>query len=175
MLRWFYDLFKKSISGVPYPRRWGKIPESDATPTAKLNLQPGELVRVKPYEEILKTLNTNNKNRGLFFDAEMVPFCGQTFRVLRRVNRILNEKTGKMSHFKNECIMLENVFCTSRYSERRYFCPREIYSYWREIWLERVESPKGISSSATTSQRGAQSIVEKTEVDSCITSCSLQH
>ena len=76
--------------------------------------------------------------RGLYFDAEMVPYCGRTFRVLKRVKRILNEKTGRMTEFKNPCIILEGVVCESRYSQCRLFCPRSIYSYWREIWLERV-------------------------------------
>jgi hypothetical protein len=68
----------------------------------------------------------------------MVPFCGGTYRVLRRVTRILDEKTGKMSRMKTESIILEDVFCQARYSHCRMFCPRAIYPYWREIWLERV-------------------------------------
>src|SRR5206468_2983049 len=51
---------------------------------------------------------------------------------------IVDEKTGKMMHFKNPCIILDGVVCQSRYSECRLFCPRSIYSYWREIWLERI-------------------------------------
>jgi len=133
-----YDALQRLWGGVPYPRRWGKIPVGAKTPSANLNLQPGEWVRVKSYPEILATLDGNNKNRGLIFDAEMVPYCGRTFRVLKRVKRILNEKTGRMTEFKNPCIILEGVVCESRYSQCRLFCPRSIYSYWREIWLERV-------------------------------------
>jgi hypothetical protein len=137
-LRWFYDAFQRLWGGIPYPRKQGEIPPGVRTPNAELNLQPGEWVRVKSYDEILTTLDTSNKNRGLFFDAEMVPYCGHSFRVLRQVKTIVNEKTGKMTEFKSPCIMLEGVFCQSRYSECRLFCPRAIYSYWREIWLERV-------------------------------------
>jgi hypothetical protein len=104
----------------------------------KLNLQPGELVRVKSYDEILATLDANNKNRGLYFDAEEVPYCGRSFRVLRRVKRIVDEKTGRILEFKNPCVILEGVVCEARYSECRLFCPRSIYAYWREIWLERI-------------------------------------
>ena len=39
---------------------------------------------------------------------------------------------------KTPCIILDSVVCQSRYSHCRMFCPRSIYSYWREIWLERV-------------------------------------
>jgi hypothetical protein len=137
-LRWLYDLFQRLRGGVPYPRKRGRIPAGTKTPHAESNLQPGEWIRVRSYEEILATLDENNKNRGLYFDAEMVPYCGRSFRVLKRVKRILDEKTGKMMEFKNPCIMLEGVVCQSRYSECRLFCPRSIYCYWREIWLERI-------------------------------------
>lgn len=140
IMRWLYDRFQALRGGIPYPRRWGTIPEGQRTPSVTLNLRPGELVRIKSYEEILKTVNTTNKNRGLYFDAEAVPYCGGTYRVLSRVSKILDEKTGKLINLKNESIILEGVYCQARYSECRMFCPRAIYSYWREAWLERVAS-----------------------------------
>lgn len=105
------------------------------TPGEKLNLQPGELVRIKSKEEIERTLDRNNKNRGLLFDGVMSKYCGQTARVRARVTKIINERTGTMTHLSNECIVLEGVVCTGDYMQ---FCPRRIYDYWREIWLERV-------------------------------------
>ena len=70
------------------------------------------------------------------FDAEMLKYCGRQARVLRRVEQIIDERSGKMMRFKNPCIILEDVICTSDYHR---LCPRGIYPYWREIWLERVE------------------------------------
>lgn len=137
-MRWFYDKFHFLWGGTPFPRKFGTIPDGQPTPTGTLNLQPGELVKIKSYDEIRATLNTSNKNRGLFFDAEEVPFCGGTYRVLRRVEKIINERTGKMRDMKTPCIILDNVICEARYSDCRYFCPRSIFSYWRELWLERV-------------------------------------
>jgi hypothetical protein len=138
-IRWFYDHLYFLWGGAPFPRRCGTIPAGEPTPTQVLNLQPGELVRIKPYSEILKTLDTQNRNRGMYFDAEEVPYCGGTYRVLRRVERIVNERTGKMQVMKAPCIILDSVICEARYSECRLFCPRSIYSFWRELWLERVE------------------------------------
>ncbi|HZR19663.1 MAG TPA: hypothetical protein VFE51_20430 [Verrucomicrobiae bacterium] len=140
ILRWLYDKWQRIAGGLPYPSRCGEIQPGQKTPVAELNLQPGEWVRVKPYSAILATLDTSNKNRGLRFDAEMVPYCGRTLRVLKRVNRIVNEQTGEIQEFKNPCIILDGAVCQARYSECRLFCPRAIYSYWREIWLERVEN-----------------------------------
>jgi hypothetical protein len=138
LLRWLYDRIQGMWGGIRYPRRLGKIPMGQPTPAVHLNLQEGELVRIKSYEKILATCNTDNRNRGMGFDAEMVPYCDGTYRVLRRVTRIINERTGKMMLMKNPCIILDNVVCQGRYSECRMFCPRAIYPYWREIWLERV-------------------------------------
>jgi hypothetical protein len=138
LMRRLYDMFQSLWGGIPYPRYHGTIPLGKPTPTLNLNLQPGEWVRVKSYKAILATCDEADKNRGMKFDAEMVPYCGRTYRVLRRATKILNEKTGKMQELKNPCIILEGVVCQSRYSECRLFCPRSIYSFWREIWLERV-------------------------------------
>ncbi len=41
----------------------------------------GSLAQVKSKQEILQTLNTRGRNRGMSFDVEMLPFCGRTFRV----------------------------------------------------------------------------------------------
>ena len=110
----------------------------DKTPATFLDLQPGERVQVRSKEEIIATLDKNNKNRGLLFDVEMLPFCGGTYRVLRRVDKIVDEKTGRMLKMPNPCIILEGVACGGCLSSRRMFCPRAIYPYWHEIWLKRV-------------------------------------
>jgi hypothetical protein len=136
--RWLYDRVTGLWGGVPFPRRGGVVPVGQPEPTASLDLQPGEWVRVKSYAEILATIGRNNKNRGLFFDAEMVPYCGRTFRVRARVMRFIGERTGMMVTLKTSAVILENVWCRSHYSDRRMLCPRSIYSWWREIWLERV-------------------------------------
>lgn len=134
-----YDMFQKLWGGVPYPRHKGSLPANQTPPRVTLNLQPGELVRVKSYESILATVDINNKHRGLSFDAEMVPFCGHVFRVRSRVTRFVNEQTGLMIRPRGAAVILETVWCGSRYSDCRMLCPRSIYSWWREEWLERVK------------------------------------
>ena len=67
-----------------------------ATPVAVLDLRPGELVLVKTPEKISATLDRNGKNRGLAFTVEMISFCGKVFRVLRRVERTIHDRTGRM-------------------------------------------------------------------------------
>jgi hypothetical protein len=139
--RLVYDGFQSLVGGVPYPARGGKIPKGQLTPTATLDLKVGELVRVKTYKEILETLDVNGKNRGLRFDAEQVPYCGGVYAVRARLNKFVEEKTGKIETMKKDCIVLEGAWCQSRYSQCRIGCPRSIYPWWHEVWLERV--PEG--------------------------------
>ena len=136
--RWLYDRFQTLWGGFPFPRHRGTLSAGQPEPRASLNLQPGDWVRVKPYEAILATLNSSNKNRGMLFDAEMMPYCARTFRVRGRVEKFIDEKTGYMKRMKTPAVILEGVICRSRYSSHRMFCPRAIYSWWREIWLEPV-------------------------------------
>ena len=140
-MRWFYDRLSPLFGGTLFPRKQGLIPAGQPTPFETLNLQPGELVRVKSHKEILRTVDTDNKNRGMHWDAELVPYCGGTYKVLRRVTKLIGEQSGKMLEMKSACIILDSVVCQARYSSCRMFCPKAMYPYWREIWLERL-APK---------------------------------
>ena len=137
-LRWAYDVFQRAIGGSPYPWRLGRVPKGARTPTGKIDVAEGEMVRIKDYREILETLDEDWKNRGLYFDAEMVPYTNGTYKVLKRVSRIIHEKTGRMLNFKNECLILDEVVCQAHYAKCRKLCPRAYYHYWREIWVEKV-------------------------------------
>ena len=134
-IAWF-NAVQRWRGGLEYPHVEGTLQE---TPTRRLDLQPGERVRVRSREEILATLNTRRRNRGLWFDVEMVPYCGGEYRVLRRVTHIIHEPSGKMMQLPGDCVILEGVVCQGCLSRNRLFCPRSIYPYWREIWLERVQ------------------------------------
>jgi hypothetical protein len=131
-----YDRFQSAVGGPPYPRKPGRIPAGGATPSRALDLKPGDVVRVRPHDEILSTLDTTNKNKGLYFDAEEVPYCAKTVRVRSAVSQFIDERTGKMIRLKDRNVILEEVYCQGRYSDRRMFCPRAIFPFWRETWLE---------------------------------------
>ena len=76
VLYWFYNCFQLVRGRPRHPRRSGKIPAGASTPAAVLGLQPGDMVRVKSFAAILNTIDGNYKNRGMKWDAEMVPYCG---------------------------------------------------------------------------------------------------
>jgi len=99
------------------------VPKGTAVPRATLDLQVGEKVRVKPYKEILKTLDSTYRNRGLYFDAEMVPFTEREYEVERRQKQIIDEASGKMIRFKTDAIILKDIssrdFSIATFYERR--------------------------------------------------------
>jgi hypothetical protein len=108
---------------------------NEKTPTLELNLMPGEFVQVKNKEEIQATLDRWSKNRGLWFDKEMIRYCGGRFRVLKRVERTIDEKTGRLIKLRNPCVILDGVTAKGDYHR---FNPQNEFIFWREIWLERV-------------------------------------
>jgi hypothetical protein len=143
LVKWvFVQVQRRLIGGSTVPFVRGKLTK---TPKSLLDLRPGELVRVKSRREIAKTLDRQNRNRGLTFDSEMLRYCGGEYRVLRRVDRIVNEKTGELMDLPGDCIVLDNVTCTAEYHR---LCRRSIYPYWRELWLTRVPEAAEISGSA---------------------------
>jgi hypothetical protein len=133
-----YNGFQSLRGGRPFPFSGGPIERGRPTPYETLDLQPGEWVEVKTAEEIRATLNRDGFNRGMRFDKEMLMYCGGRFRVRHRVERFIDQQTGKMTHMKSPCIELENVYCRAECSAMRLGCPRAINSFWREIWLRRV-------------------------------------
>jgi len=139
---WLYDRVHRLLNGWPAPSGTGDLPMGQQTPECHLNLQTGESVRVKSHAEIKATLNTGSRNRGLWFDHEMVKFCGREYRVGGRVHNIIDEVTGEMLRMKQPCIVLEGVYCTAEYTSGRLLCRRAVSTYWREGWLERAQ-PSG--------------------------------
>lgn len=69
---------------------------------------------MKSQQEIEAT-QKQGELRGLRFGVETLPYCGTQARVLARVDRIIDEKTGRMLRL------------------------RDCYTYWREAWLRRVD------------------------------------
>jgi hypothetical protein len=105
------------------------------TPQANLNLSPGDLVQIKSRSEIRQTLSRRGKNCGLSFRPDMISYCEGQYRVLRRVKKIIRPDTGKMICLGENCVILDGVVCTGI---MKRFCPRKVYTYWRDIWLTKL-------------------------------------
>jgi hypothetical protein len=131
------DLFnaaQRLRGGIQYPYLQGT--HSGKTPTDRLDLRPGDRVTVKSRDEIVRTLDSGNRNRGLWFDREMLSFCGGSFKVFRVVDTLIEEKTGRLVKLRNSCVILDGVTATG---ECYRFNPQNDYILWREVWLRRVD------------------------------------
>lgn len=102
-------------------------------PDESLNLQSGEWIEIKSYEEIGQTLDGQQRHRGMLFMPEMVEYCGRRLRVHKAVNRILLEETGEVRRLRNT-VLLEGSTC----SGLSVGCDRSCFHFWREAWLRRV-------------------------------------
>ena len=100
-----------------------------------LGLQRDEWVEVKSAEEIKATLDDFGSFRGLYFMDEMYKFCGQRFHVLKRMERLMVEATGRMRTIKHT-VLLDGTWCDG--SAHRD-CDASCHHLWREMWLRRVE------------------------------------
>lgn len=105
------------------------------TPVSILNLKIGETARVKTQQEIVETLDTNGKNRGLWFDPLMLRYCGTELKVSKRITTLVDEVNGVVRNLKVPSVVLEDLKCEP---DKRRFCSRLLHLFWREIWLERV-------------------------------------
>jgi hypothetical protein len=131
-------------------------PQREAAASPPPALQTGQCVRVRPREEIARTLNEEYKNRGLRFDfPTMTPYCGKTAPVLLRVKRFIDEPSGKMIVLASDAYILDGVACSGDHSTKRWFCPRAIYSWWRGCWLEPLSGDGGRTSQPNGRRDGA--------------------
>ncbi|MBD3348925.1 MAG: hypothetical protein GF400_06975 [Candidatus Eisenbacteria bacterium] len=103
-------------------------------------LRAGDLVRVRSLGEIRATLDGHRKLRGLQFLHPMAEHCGKTYRVLKRVRRIVNDVDHTVKKVRN-VVILDGVVCHGRGIYGREDCDRTCFFFWKEAWLERVDEP----------------------------------
>jgi len=129
----FWQIGSRKLRRLVGSRRpAGPPPAPDHAP---LDLQPGEWVEVKGQDEILPTLDANRQHKGLAFSGNMVEACGKKMRVLKRVDTLIEERTGRLRTVRGT-VLLEGSTC-----DRYLGCARGMPFLYRGIWLRRVEPP----------------------------------
>ena len=106
-------------------------------PRVDLGLREGDSIIVRSREEIAATLDVNGRNRGLWFDRDMLKHCGRQHHVHRIVERIIDDATGRMLSMKTPCLVMDSVTASGEFMR---FCPQHDYPFWREAWLQRVDA-----------------------------------
>jgi len=100
-------------------------------------LQRGDLVEVKSAAEILATLDADATFQKMPFMPEMVPFCGQRFRVYRRADKVCDTiALNHTSRSPGDTVILVMERCTG---DAHGGCQAECRMYWKETWLRRVD------------------------------------
>jgi hypothetical protein len=104
------------------------------TPTVG-RLRVGDVVRVRPQEEIDATLNNWRQLKGCTFMPEMALYCGTTQRILKRVERFVDERDLRVKR-SSGIVLLEGAMCrgTADFGP----CDRCCFMFWREEWLEKI-------------------------------------
>ena len=102
------------------------------------NLKPGNIVRIRPKEQILRTLDKDNALEGCYFMDEMWQYCGSQQKVLKRVDYFFDERGAKF-YRANNTVLLEDVFCSGKLGNFMPRCDRNCYIFWKEDWLEKIE------------------------------------
>ena len=112
-------------------------PADPSVRPAPLVLKAGDRVRVRSKQEIQSTLNPWHEMKGCGFMSEMWKYCGTTQRVLKPVERFVDERNYQVKKSRG-IVLLEGVMCdgTEFYGK----CDRSCFLFWREEWLERIDT-----------------------------------
>lgn len=135
MTRRFLPRWLRIRDGLSYPFYQGT---GNGARTQVVDVSPRQLVELRTKDEIMPTLSSENRNRGMWFDPEMIPYCGTRALVDRHVKKIIDESTGKMVKL-GDCIVLDDVVCQGIYHR---FCQRSIPLYWRSAWLRTINGQR---------------------------------
>ena len=95
----------------------------------------GDQVRVRTREEIDSTLDPFKELKGCAFLPEMYQYCGTQQRVLKPMQRFIDERDYKLKKARG-VILLENVICNG--TPTFGACDRCCFLFWREEWLEKI-------------------------------------
>lgn len=139
-LKGMFIAFYNKIAHVTGRQSWRFVagPGTYNGTRSDLNLQPGDLVRVKPLERIRETLDAEGKHQKLLFAPSMTEFCGSVMRVQKRVERIVLEGSPRQRAIK-DTVLLDGATCDGVCHR---LCPRQSLLFWRECWLEKVNGSK---------------------------------
>ena len=99
-------------------------------------MNSGDLVRVRTREEVEATLDSRNMLKDCLFMSEMWHYCGTKQRVLKPVERVLDEYTYRVRR-TSRTVLLEGAICQG--TDFPKGCDRSCFFFWREEWLEKIE------------------------------------
>jgi hypothetical protein len=137
LLRVLFVTLSRRLTGVSTlpgtPSRRSTMRKSSGNP---LDLHVGETVVVRRRIEILARLAADGQQEGAHFTEEMFRHCGRAFPVVRCVDRVILEPSGKMQEVHGT-VLLQGTSCSGQCARG---CARNCYPLWQESWLQRIRS-----------------------------------
>ena len=98
------------------------------------NFRRGDLVEVRSAGEILATLDADGRLDGLPFQPEGLEYCGGTFRIRNRLEKVYLDHHHYLARLK-ETVILDDLRCDgAAHNDCRMGCPL----LWKEAWLKGV-------------------------------------
>jgi hypothetical protein len=122
-----FDLMSRQRRGSPL--------DPPPAPPPSVRLEAGDQVRVRPLSEIETTLDRWRSFKGLGFLKEMEAYCGTEQRVLKRVERFMDERDYRFKKASG-VVLLDGVTCSGTASTGK--CDRACFFFWREEWLTKI-------------------------------------
>jgi hypothetical protein len=135
----------RKLTGRPRPEAGTEPAPIDSAPPLRLTppLQAGELVRVRAVDEIARTLDADGRCDGMsYLGVVMDRYAGRTFTVRKRIDYFFDERSWKMRRLR-DAVILEGAYCEPAIEAGVAWagCSRSCFLFWKEAWLERVDSP----------------------------------
>ncbi len=104
---------------------------------AEVSINPGDLVRIRPLEEIQNMLDYRGTFRGCPFIESMAAHCNKTYRVLKNATYFYDELKGKLCKCK-DLVVLENTICQGKQKLYSTRCDLLCLFFWHKRWLTKV-------------------------------------
>lgn len=99
----------------------------------------GDRVVVRPYDQIISSLDKDGCTQRLPFMPEMLQFYGRSFTVRTIVNYVCVETTDIRAMTKT--VVLDNLFCTGTAHD---MCQKACTLLWKSDWLQPDVEPVAV-------------------------------
>lgn len=129
-----FNALQQRRGGVGFPVL--EKPAPGAVAPELVPLAPGAAVVVRPPAELRAAMNDQLAHRGLYFEEDMLKYCGQRLVVQAEIRRVIDIVTGEMRTMKTPAYLLRDVHFSG---ERQMFNAQYEPLFWRSAWLRPVD------------------------------------
>ena len=153
----------REAAGLPYvarrPResRRRRLGLRLRSSTQRLGLRPGEVVAIRPLDEILATLDEKGAFEGLTFMPEMAALCGRTATVFRRIDKLNDWVHGSGLRRVLDTVLLDELRCDGTGHDG---CEANCHLRWKEAWLKRSSKRTGNQSADRRSMKTVETLYQ---------------